>query len=474
MFRKILFIACCFLLCSGIFIASFFTRTDEALENRTPVEFPSLTVEEDGGKSFNFDFLSELGDWFSDHYAFKPYLVSIDSLIQSKVFASSNVSTVILGKNDWLFYKSTADDFCGVRTMSDREAFNAAHNISILQKYVEKRGATFAFTVAPNKNSLYGENMPYNYKKTDSAKNLDLLTPLLKDEKVNYVDLAELFKSKDEILYLKRDSHWNNKGAVLAENALLDSVMKDHDTHLSGTVKRTKNNVGDLGSMVLPRFPVYDWDYEYESKQSFEFVSESGDVTAGEVETKNETASGTLLMFRDSFGNTLIPLISEAFERAFYTQGIPYFTEKFMDKYEPDVVLAEKVERNVSQFAENPPILSAEKVSIDEKKIVDTDEASATLSVKVSEDDSAYLSVSGTALGSFSDDATFFVGINEKYYEAFCVSDPDSDFSFRLFLKAKAFKKGISSASAVVFDDGHYTRLGTFDSIDIEGGDANE
>lgn len=49
--------------------------------------------------------------------------------------------------------------------MSDRALFNTRHNLEITQNYLTEMNVKFLFTVAPNKNTLYSENMPYYYGK---------------------------------------------------------------------------------------------------------------------------------------------------------------------------------------------------------------------------------------------------------------------------------------------------------------------
>ena len=49
--------------------------------------------------------------------------------------------------------------------MSDRALFNTRHNLEITQNYLTENNVNFLFTVAPNKNTLYSENMPYYYGK---------------------------------------------------------------------------------------------------------------------------------------------------------------------------------------------------------------------------------------------------------------------------------------------------------------------
>lgn len=70
------------------------------------------------------------------------------------------------------------------------------------------RERDFLFTIAPNKNSLYGEHMPYyDSSRVSEEKNLVNIKPWLEREGVHYADLYEMFQGQEEILYHKRDSH---------------------------------------------------------------------------------------------------------------------------------------------------------------------------------------------------------------------------------------------------------------------------
>ena len=65
---------------------------------------------------------------------------------------------------------------------------------------------------------------------TDSGLPADLSKSFSK-EKVNYVDLYNLFKSNDETLYLKKDSHWNGKGALLAYKSIMNKTKLPYDNY---------------------------------------------------------------------------------------------------------------------------------------------------------------------------------------------------------------------------------------------------
>lgn len=177
----VIFMVMCILPFAGMAVA----KTETTTENRTMAAFPSFMEE---GK-WNVNYLQDLGAYFEDHYAFRNLLVSVDSQIQAKLFKTSNMDTVIVGKNDWLYYTASLDNYLGQNLMSDQEVYNAAYNLSIVQEYVQSRGAKFLVTVPPNKNSLYGENMPYyDQPKVSSERNYTNIIKALKSNKVAYTD----------------------------------------------------------------------------------------------------------------------------------------------------------------------------------------------------------------------------------------------------------------------------------------------
>ena len=82
--------------------------------------------------------------------------------------------------------------------MSQRAIFNTINNLEITQEYLNENNVKFLFTVAPNKNTLYPENMPYYYGKKESTEsNLKNFTSSLKDSKLNYCDLLTALESYD-------------------------------------------------------------------------------------------------------------------------------------------------------------------------------------------------------------------------------------------------------------------------------------
>ncbi|MGN0155240.1 MAG: hypothetical protein ACI4A3_12385 [Lachnospiraceae bacterium] len=434
---NILYIVLCLLLCILPFAGMTVAETNSTTENRKMAELPEL--QKDG--KWNFAYFQELGAYFQDHFAFRPQFVMADSVIQSKVFGVSNMDTVIVGEDGWLYYTSTLPDYLGTDVISEREIFNVANNISLMQQAVEARGAEFLVTVAPNKNSLYGENMPYYDEwKVSSEKNIDLVGRKLLELEVPYADLYSVFLNQKEILYLKKDSHWNEKGAVLAYNTILDTMEYEHETYETVENIRTKTEYGDLNKMMYPLAFEPEWNYSYEKELGYAYVTETESVEDAWIETANEKGTGSMLMFRDSFGNTLLPLMAEVFKKAYFSKAVPYNIEKYMDTYSPEYVIVEKVERNLSDFAKEPPVMTGPVIEIgNPEQILDTD---TTLEIKECESDTGYWEISGMVdENNIHEDSRICINLildgNVVSYEAFTVTTDEKDNGYKLFVPKK-------------------------------------
>lgn len=416
-----------FLLILGICIAPLlllWSRPAQvSAENRTMASLPEIQTAE----GFNWNFLQEAGTYFTDHFAYRQEMVAINAGIRSEIFRVSPVEDVIVGDNGWLYYAATLDDYQHKNSISERMLFNIAHNTALMQEYSEDLGKTFVFTIAPNKNSLYDENMPERMQYRLSEKSdAQRLLPWLIREEVHYVDLFELFGEQKEVLYYARDSHWNEKGAVLVYHTLLDACGKAHDTYDGVEPVQSTDYFGDLGAMLYPvggqpenrmQYPVDDtWYYVEGEKVEDQFIR-----------TENEEGEGNLLMYRDSFGNSLLPYMASTFSQTVFSKQVPYPMSDIVT-YEPDILIVEKVERQLPTLGKVPPIMNA-PVREMQKPCVSVDSSAAT--VRLSKEGS-YWKLEGAADAAYMDtDSHIYVEVDDgsgaRLYEAFCVGSSDGN-----------------------------------------------
>lgn len=428
----ILFIAACMVLCLIPSIGMLFFPTTETTENKAMAEKPKLMTEE--GKA-NKAFFQDFESYFNEHIALRNQLLYSDAMIQSTLFQESNVSGVIRGTDGWLYYSSTLNDYLGTDVLSERQLHNLAHNFRLIQNYVEAQGKDFVLMIAPNKNTLYGDNMPY-YKSyvVNQEHSAVLLGSILEQQNINYLDLFKLFEEQEEVLYLKRDSHWNMKGANLAYNGIMDSLNLPHEDYSDKEPILVNNEKGDLNKMLYSFYGQPEENYDYNLTQEYVYTSNEKDVEGRWLITENHTGTGTLLMFRDSFGNTLIPFLSNEFRTAYYSKGEPNALARYMETYSPDCVVIEKVERNIANYLNAPPILTPPEEQLPEKLTIAATESTA--SVETCVNDMNYYVFSGILDESrMQTESKVLVRVNDRIYPAYQTGEN----GYILYLKKAEF-----------------------------------
>lgn len=353
------------------------TATTDGDMNMRLADPPRLTME-DG--SLNVNVLQDAGTWFSDHFAFRSQLVTADAALRSQVFHTSNNEQVVVGKDGWLFYGETAGSYQGRGFMSAREADNIAFNLRLMQNHALSQDRAFAFTIAPNKNSLYGQYMPDNYLAA-SVSNMDLLKPALQKRGVRYVDVFSALQAAqaeidanglDQALYLKRDTHWNALGALVAFESIEGALGRTHDDVRAIKPQLVPGEVGDLDSLLYPAGGTPEPNLDYGAYRGFLYTEGQGVTDDGiATESVDPSAQGTLYAYRDSFSNALIPYFAAAYKTAQFSKLVPYDLGA-ADAAGAQTVVIECAERNVADLATDPAIMEAPLANVSTAAVEET------------------------------------------------------------------------------------------------------
>ena len=345
-----LFVVIC---CIPVFTMPFFADNSNA-EKRQETEAPSITLE-DG--SFNWEFPTLFDSYLSDHFAFRTPAVTLASILKAEL-GTSNQEKVVVGEEDWLFFGETLDDFMGKNLLSDYDVSRLAKVISLMNEYVVANGGKFVFAAAPNKNSIYGEYMPYYYLGNSGKSNLDKLTSILGDEDY-YLDLKSLLIDAKSLgtLYHKRDSHWNNLGASVAFNEICKKLGLEVTDYSSLSYSIQKNWQGDLDNMIFPALGILDDNAIFEKEYTFKYGAKYKAPEDLLISTTGKGANSSLKVFRDSFYNSLLPFFAEEFQTAEFTRVMPYRITATVD--EGDYVIVEIAERNLKNLLNEAPVMTA-------------------------------------------------------------------------------------------------------------------
>ena len=338
----ILFLALCLIPSVGMLFAGETKPSANEILSSRPV-----LVKRDG--SINTAVLDDVTDYIADRFAFRKKLVTAWAQLNASLFHSSAERQVILGSDGWLYFEPTLNDYMG-RSMSEDQLDRAAAYLAALQQKAESRGARFLFTVAPNKNSLYGEHMPFYIPADHASSNLERLKPYLMRYGVNYLDLFDVLSARDEELYYRGDTHWTDRGAALAADALLAALDKP-SAYFAGPFAAGEPHMGDLYEMLFPTGREREESAYYVPGFSYELSGDPNGGNALRISSACSGRDGSLLCWRDSFGISLYPYLSDSFESAVFLRSSSYDLAE-IEKTGADTVLIEIAERNLPQLSD--------------------------------------------------------------------------------------------------------------------------
>lgn len=376
----------------------------EAGANEILAPAPRLT-DKDGG--LNGAVLTELADYIDDRFALRQECVTGWAALNAAA-GSSVVDDVLLGSDGWLYYAPTLADYTGAAPMTERELWCAGRTLYLLGEYARARGGRLVFAVAPNKNSLYADNMPA-FPRREGPSDAERLGAVLDSMGVDYVNLFELFRAKDETLYFPTDSHWNGRGAALAADAVL-SALGMEGRYFNGGFEPAVHR-GDLYEMLYPAGKARDVDWAY--APGFTFTASSANPDSITLKTSSGSGAGALLMYRDSFGRNLYPYLAESFSQAVFSRKTDFDPTAMADG---GAVVIELVERNLRYLNTYAPTLPA----AERDGAMARDARSAgTLAVTREGEKGGYVNYTGLFGGlAPDDDSPVYVLTDEGLFEA--------------------------------------------------------
>lgn len=400
----ILFTALFLLICLVPSVGMLLCGPSGALANEIPARAPAPL--EDGKP--NMEYLSGLTEYAADSFFLRRELITGYAKLQA-LFGQSANEDVVLGREGWLFYGEELADYAGTEPLTERELFAIAKNLSLIQEYVEGMGAEFLFSVAPNKSSLYPQYMP-DWPTAETERNAQRLMVELEKQGVAFADLFEAFGEEEETLYFAHDSHWTSRGAALAADTLLEALGREN-IYFEGDFSTPEPHAGDLFGML---YPAAEDGERNAPPVGLDFQEPEGIRPDSVMIETTGSGEGSLLMFRDSFGELLYPYLADGFESALFSRQAAYRLAEMLNE-ETDVVIIELVERNLRWLMEQPSVFPAPERT---ETIEEAEEGEASLSVLTSGAPEGCFMVEGELSGEPAADSPVYLMQNGRLYEA--------------------------------------------------------
>ncbi len=313
--------------------------------------------------------------YFEDHFGLRARLVRWQARLRLRTFGVSASPDVIVGRDGWFFYAGdgAAEDIASAVPFTRDELEAWRTTLEHTQHWMESHGIAYVFVLAPDKHAVYPEMLPASVRRVGAETRTDALVRYLGDHStVQVLDLRQVLHAAKirERVYHRTDTHWNERGAFAASQALLRLLAPRLGASPRGRgafVEQSATVPGfDLAGMLgianaltevdlrlVPRVPP-------RARVVEPARPDARLMDARIVTGQDGPGRPRAVVFRDSFGSALIPFLSEEFSRAVYLWQYNVDPDVVLAEH-PDVVIQEWVGRRLSTLPPYDPFAPDQK-----------------------------------------------------------------------------------------------------------------
>lgn len=346
--------------------------------------------------------------WFRDHFGLRPAWIRLNNRVSIEAFGVSPTSEIVLGPDAWMFTTRdrAVDVWRGADPFSAEELELWGKVLADRREWCAQRGVKYLFAIAPNKESIYPEFFPARFDKLGPSRREQLVQHVGRRTEFPLLDLTEPILAEKalaqpgEQLYYRLGTHWNDRGAVPAARALLERLRRElpqlaapareaftfvptefQDDSWAGRlymedVLRQPNADASWSRAI----PAAAWerlrqflerrDKTPEERVRFAIRPEPGEGSGWAIDVldsmnvdvvREGVAAPRAVVFHDSMGEKLRPLLAEAFSRVAF-RWVPDFDTNVIEREQPDVVLQVFVERALAAVSLSTSPLDTQEV----------------------------------------------------------------------------------------------------------------
>ncbi len=306
-------------------------------ERRPLKQFPKVSLEE----VLSGDFMSEFESYVTDQFPLRDGFRKLKSFFSSKILGQKDVHDIYIvdGYASKMEYPLHEDNV-------ERALWRFQY---VYDQYMKDMGVSTYYAIIPDKNYFLAEANGYlsmDYERLfETARNgLDGMKE---------IDIADLLSIED---YYKTDSHWRQEQILDVSNRILEVMgnnpsveydLQTLDVPFYGVYAGQSGTAMDSESILyytnrmLENCTVYDYEmnqtgkiYDMDKgrgKDPYEMFL-SGTKSLLTIENPNGVSDKELIIFRDSFGSSIAPLLIESYAKMTLVD-IRYIHPDILGKY---------------------------------------------------------------------------------------------------------------------------------------------
>ncbi|MBQ8857105.1 MAG: hypothetical protein IJ024_03050 [Lachnospiraceae bacterium] len=303
-------------------------------ERRKLEQFPKLTLESVAEGTF----MTEFEEYTLDQFPLRDGFRSLKAWVSRNIFRKSDNNDIYVANSYAVKMEYPLNE------KSLENAGEKFHNI--YEKYLKDSGGEIYLSIIPDKNYFLAESSGH------LSMDYDKVFAIMQDEMpyAEYIDIMDLLTIED---YYKTDVHWRQEeivdvaekiGEAMGITINGDYEMKTLEEKFYGVYfgQSALNLPGEklhyLTNEVLEQCTVYN----YENEQTLEIydmerakgddpyeIFLSGPVSLLKIENPKAQTEKELIVFRDSFGSSLVPLLAEGY-KSITLVDIRYIQSEFL------------------------------------------------------------------------------------------------------------------------------------------------
>lgn len=195
-------------------VAFVFGVRGQDVENRARAQLPELSA----SRLFDTEVMEDVDTFLAESLPFRERLLEFDARVDLALGDSPN-SRVVLGYDGWLFYRPALEQICIEGDM----ALLLADVFERSQRVFDAVDRRLVVVAAPDKASIYPEFL--SDEPTCSLATAESVTQL--DSSLGVVATWDALRSAKEegLVFFKKDTHWNSRGAAIAAEIVVDRIV---------------------------------------------------------------------------------------------------------------------------------------------------------------------------------------------------------------------------------------------------------
>ena len=311
---------------------------------------------------------SKYEKYYMDNLPFRGILRTAYAKLNYFCFNDPNSNRVLIGKNDgskettWLFYQdnnngNSVREAQGKIEFTEDEEEKFYNKMNEQTKQCSDKGIQLFYMICPDKENIYKDKLPDNVNIYNENSRTDKLVDWL----INDKNITNLIYPRNELKdarknfnsYCRQDTHWNNYGAFIAFQKLMEKTEPNNNINFENveTEKRQLEfNNEDLTKMTGIKNVFKDESYNVKYLEDKEINKIKNDYYFLETYNDNPIIDKNIMIIGDSFRFAMQNYLSKTYRVVASMDRNVYKTE-MIEKYKPDIIVLQNVERYTGKKA---------------------------------------------------------------------------------------------------------------------------